>query len=29
MMALMNLVGTTIFAQLVLFVSVRYGASEA
>ncbi len=29
MMALVNLVGATIFAQLVLFVSERYGADEA
>lgn len=29
MMALVNLVGATIYAQLVLFVSQHYGASEA
>ena len=29
MMALVNLVSTTVFAQLVLFVTERYGASEA
>jgi MFS family permease len=29
MMALVNLVGATVYAQLVLFVSQRYGASEA
>jgi MFS family permease len=29
MMCLVNLVSTTIFAQLVLFVSQRYGANEA
>jgi MFS family permease len=29
MMCLVNLVGTTVYAQLVLFVSERYGASES